>query len=455
MILWNFIKDHMLEKPTQLISENEANLSYEKMIIWAEEFAKKLSNVKCCAILCSSEMAAGMSLLACFAAEVTAVPLSIRYGETHCNKILDAISPDAIIMDTGGELAIYKLTDNQFVVPDKHPALIMCTSGTTGAPKGSLLSENNVVTNVTDISDYFDMKTSDSILISRPLYHCAVLTGEFLTALVKGARIRFCSDPFNPTKLLNLIDKYQITTFCGTPTILSILARCNFNSKTKTLKNICISGECMGKKEGQKIAEAFPNCQIYHVYGLTEACPRVSYLPPEFFCDYSDCVGIPLKSVSIKIQTPDGTECRKNEEGVLYVKGDNIMIGYYGDPERTQIVLREGWLCTGDVAVINEAGFLKIKGRVDDMIIKAGMNIYPAEIEQTLKQNPRVKEALAFEYRNRFGTQIGLKVVGDFSSVDEVKRYCVDHLPLHQIPSKIELVTELPKSGSGKIIRRL
>lgn len=454
MKLWNYIKQHLLNHPNQSISENDTSLSFEDMAIWAEGFSKKLYSIDCCAILCSSEMAASMALLACFAAEVTAVPLSMRYGEAHCNKILNTISPDAIIMDTNGELTVYKLKDSQYIVPPEHPALIMCTSGTTGRPKGVMLSEQNIMTNVSDISEYFVMDTSDTILIARPLYHCAVLTGEFLTAIVRGANIRFYSEQFNPKKMLELIKKYEITTFCGTPTLLSIMARFNRNAAADTLKHICISGECMSAEVGLKIHTAFPNCSIYHIYGLTEACPRVSYLPPESFAEYPDCVGIPLHSVSVEILNQSKAPCRANEEGLLYVKGDNVMLGYYREPEKTSAVLKDGWLCTGDIAVINDTGFLKIKGRNDDLIIKSGMNVYPAEIEGVLKQDTRVKEVLVYGYHNLFGTQIGMKFVGDFSSTEEVKQLCMRTLPSFQIPTRIELVDELPKNGSGKVIRR-
>lgn len=454
MKLWNFIKEHMYLNPTQRICENEAQISFEEAAIWAEEFAEKIHGFHCCAILCSSEMAAAMSLLACFAAEVTAVPLSMRYGKIHCNKILDTISPDAIIMDTNGEITVYKLKDCQYVTPDKHPAMIMCTSGTTGRPKGVMLSEQNIITNTSDIADYFKMGKNDTILIARPLYHCAVLTGEFLTAIVRGANIRFYSEQFNPTKILELIKKHKITSFCGTPTLLSIMARFNRNSATDTLKHICISGECMSIETGLKIRKAFQSCKIYHVYGLTEACPRISFLPPEHFNSYPDCVGIPLKSVSVKILNKTGLPCNTNEDGILYVNGDNIMLGYYREPQKTHEILKDGWLCTGDIAIINDAGFLKIKGRTDDLIIKSGMNIYPAEIESALKQDIRVKEVLAYGFSNQFGIQIGLKIAGDFVSVEDVKRLCIDVLAPVQVPSTIELLDELPKNVTGKIIRK-
>ena len=144
MKLWNHIKECMLEHPSQQICEKDASLSFEHTVIWAEQFARRLDEIQCCAILCSSEMASAMSLLSCFAAGVTAVPLSMRYGEAHCNKILDTIRPDGIIMDTGGEITLYKIKDSQYISPAKHPALIMCTSGTTGKPKGAMLSEKTL-----------------------------------------------------------------------------------------------------------------------------------------------------------------------------------------------------------------------------------------------------------------------------------------------------------------------
>lgn len=455
MKLWEYIKKNMLKYPYQTVCENEAVISYENLVIWAELFARRLRGLNCCAILCNSEMAAAMALLSCFAAEVTAVPLSVRYGELHCNKILDTVSPDAVITDQGGEINIRYITNSGYIVPEEHPALIMCTSGTTGKPKGVMLSESNIVANVGDIVDYFDINESDTILISRPLYHCAVLTGEFLTALVKGTKIRFYSGMFNPAIVLKILKDYDITAFCGTPTLLSMIARFKRKSDADVLKHICISGECMSMETGLSIAEAFSDAEIYHIYGLTEACPRVSYLPPNKFKENADCVGIPLRSVSLKIVSADGSLVGKNEIGVLWVKGDNVMAGYYKNPQKTNEVLKDGWLCTGDLALFTDEGFLKIKGRNDDLIIKAGMNIYPQEIESALKLDYRVKDVFVRGYTDdKLGVQIELNITGDFSDISDVKDLCRTNLSSYQIPTRINLLDEIPKNGFGKIIRR-
>lgn len=454
MKLWRQIREQLLRHPTQVVCEENAELTFEEILIFTERFSKQLNGIQCCAILCQSEMAAAIALLCCFAAGVTVLPLSYRYGELHCQKILDAISPDAVIVDQGSDLQVLRITDSEYRTPEVRPALIMCTSGTTGRPKGVMLTENNICANLRDIMSYFEIGTEDSILIARPLYHCAVLTGEFLTALCKGTKIRFYSGAFNPALMLSLVAKHKITAFCGTPTLLGMLARFNRNGNQYNLRHICISGECMVKESGERIAKAFPYANIYHVYGLTEACPRVSYLPPHLFNTYPDCVGIPLKSVSLKVITADGRVADPNEVGVLWIKGDNVMEGYYNDPAKTAEVTKRGWLCTGDLALINEAGLLKIKGRNDDLIIKAGMNIYPQEIVSAVKRDPRVYDVHVYgEADQHYGVQIIMNIVGEFSSLDEVRVLCRECLPTYQVPSKINLLEELSRNGSGKAVK--
>lgn len=455
MKLWNDLKEAMLKHPDQKICEGKAEMTYEETVIFAEFFSKNLSKEKCCAILCGSEMAASLALLSCFAAEVTALPLSFRYGKQHCCKILDTVSPTAIITDVNGRLEVVRMTAPTYREPPVSPALIMCTSGTTGRPKGAMLSEHNILTNVADICNYLKAEVTDSILIARPLYHCAVLTGEFLTSLFKGVKIRFYSGQFNPKILLDLINEHSITVFCGTPTLLGMMARFKRRNDLSPLKTICISGECMNAETGTRIAKAFPDAEIYHVYGLTEACPRVSYLPPHLFAEHADSVGVPLNSVTLKIVKTNGDLAQNGEEGILWVRGDNVMMGYYNAPTQTEEVLKDAWLYTGDIAVIDEYSLLKIKGRSDDLIIRAGMNIYPQEIEGALKSDARVKDVLAYKIEDSYtGTQIGLKISGDFCSVDEVKHLCAEVLPSFQVPTVIEILEELPRNGSGKIIRR-
>lgn len=453
MTIWDFIKNQMMHNYEQKICEEGAEISYEDMVIFAETFAEKIKGEKCCAIICNSEMAASMGLLSCLAAGVTALPLSVRYGEKHCEKILRFIKPTCMITDLYGEFCAHKLDFGKYIEPREHPALIMCTSGTTGSPKGVMLSDENVICNIKDISDYFEIGNRDSILITRPLYHCGVLTGEFLFSLYKGVKIRFYSRSFNPVEIMKLIKKHKITVFGGTPTTLTLISKLLGKVEKLELEKIVVSGECLSRESGEMIREAFSSSKIYHVYGLSEASPRVAWLPTDVFDKYPDFVGIPLASVKVKI-LKNKRKCGINEAGDLYVKGNNVMMGYYKDAERSKKVLAGGWLYTGDVALVNEAGFLKILGRKDNMIIKAGINIYPQEIEAVIKTDKRVKDVLAYGKTNELGiTDIAIKISGNFDSIGEVKELCLKRLPRFQVPVHIELVDEIEKNASGKIIR--
>lgn len=455
MILWDILRERMMHNLSQRLCEDEAEITYEELIVFAEHVASQICGEACCAIYCHSEMAVAMSILACLAADVTAVPLSARYGEKHTKRILRHINPTCLITDLEGDYGIYKISDSEYTSPKKRPAFIMCTSGTTGAPKGVMLSETGILTNIRDISGYMKIGHNDSILIARSLYHSAVLTGEFLTSLYNGAKIVFHSGSFNPAIISKLIIRHNITVFCGTPTLISMFSRLVGSSAKDYLKHIVISGECMNKETGRKIVEAFPKSMFYSVYGLTEASPRVSYLPPEYFDRYSDCVGIPLANVNIKIVDSHGNKVKNGKPGILWVKGPNVMLGYYNDRELTKSVMKNNWLCTGDIAVRTKMGWLKIIGRSDDMIIRAGMNIYPVEIENELLKDPRVREVVAFGYSDDGPSErIGLMISGDFTDINEVKQLCISVLPDYQIPSKIKLLDEIPKNESGKIIRR-
>lgn len=455
-MLWEYIREKMLKAPNQIVTENDAVMRYDDLIAFAEIFSEKVKGQKCCAVYCKSEMAAAMAILSCIAAKVTIVPLSERYGENHCRKIMDFINPTAIISDIGGELNVYKVKDSTYVEPQKKPAFIMCTSGTTGTPKGVMLSEGNILSNLIDIEQYFDISTSDSILIPRSLYHCAVLTGEYLLALSKGAKIVFFSESFNPIKLIKIINTQRITAMCGTPTLFGIMSRFVKNARGIPLKNITLSGERLNEATAKTIRKAFPKAKIYHVYGLTEASPRVSYLDPQYFDKCPESIGVVLDSVKIRILSSSGAPVKTGQYGVLWVKGKNVMLGYYNNKELTKKTIIGGWLCTGDICRINEDGMLEIRGRVDEMIIRAGMNIYPQEVEAELKKNIRTKEVLVYGYEDeQYGTQIGMKIVGDFFDEKEVRELCAKVLPTHQLPVKIEIVTDLEKNATGKVIRKV
>lgn len=450
-MLWNHLRLKMSDHLTSVIEEGDRSMTYAQVILKAEQLARQLSGT-CYAILCKSELNTALALLACFAAGKPAIPLSHRYGEVHIEKILNKVRPEYLLTDDFDDLAAVKIGEP--VAFDASPALIMCTSGTGGSPKGVMLSEENVRTNLTDIRTYFELSEEDRILIARPLYHAAVLTGEFLLALTAGAHIVFDSENLNPAHLIDRLIEKQITVFCGTPTLLTLTARLlSGRGDRLALRKMAVSGECLTESAAVAIQKGFPRAQIYHVYGLTEAAPRVAYLPPKLLATHPTCTGFFLPSVEGKIMDEQGQEVPSGIVGELLVKGPNIMMGYYEDQAATEKVLADGWLHTGDLAMMND-GLLYIKGRKDDLIIYAGMNIYPAEIENALRDDPRVREVLAYGIPDKLcGMAVGLRIAGDFTAKQEIVELCNRTLPPYARPKVIDWVKSLQKNGSGKILR--
>lgn len=455
-MLWKYIEEKMNCHPDSRISEDVVSFTYQEAVDFVKQFAGRLDGT-CYAILCRSELFAALAILSCIAAGVTFVPMSYRYGRTHCERILETVRPDFVITDMLGQLTVVTLDDGTYQEPPgERPAAILCTSGTTGMPKGVMLSRRNFLTNIADINRYFAIDSADNILIARPVYHCAVLTGELFVSLCRGTNISFYSEGLNPALLLQKIKKENITVLCGTPTMFMALAQFGRRAATgNSLRTIVLSGECLDFVRAKAIEKAFQTAKIYHVYGLTEASPRVAFLPPDLFASRGDWSGYPLHSVQLRVVDRQGKPAAPGETGELCVRGNSVMMGYYNDPGATAAVLRGGWLHTGDMAVMEANGLVKIRGRKDNMIIRGGMNIYPQEIEKNLAQDIRVREVMAYGIPDAFfGEKIGLRIAGDFTNRDQVLRLCQRMLLPYQMPSVVELVDTLPKNGSGKIIRK-
>lgn len=439
-MIYEYLKKNMLKFQDSTLEDELNCVTYLELLERAECLGKTLDHHKY-GILCKSELYTAIALLACFYAKKTAVLLSSRYGEKHNQKIIDRMGVSHLITEDGVRI-LSKATKECEDLSDV--ALIMSTSGTTGNPKGAMITYENLLTNLKDIDLYLSIGNTDRILIARPLYHCAVLTGEFLLALIKGADIIFLNSKFSPVTILQAIRRQNITVFCGTPTILYHLCRTIMRqTESCPLKTVVVSGECMTEIVAQRLRDVLPFANIYHVYGLTEASPRVSYLPPELFDKYPLSVGLPLRSVKVK-----------TVGGELFVKGKSIMKGYYNNSDNTRVVIKNGWLHTGDMAEIDNSGMITIKSRKDDMIIRAGINVYPQEIENMLKQDQGISDILVYGARDgTVGEKIHFKVVSDTLSKSEVFTLCCNLLPSYQLPDSIEIVDEIPKNASGKVIR--
>lgn len=476
-MLWKFISERMAMYGESWISYTEHRYTFSKVLekarFYGEKLKQKLEAKATCAVLCNNNYNTAIALLTCWYAGMVPIPMSLNYGESHCKKIIDGTKPTIIITDDFSIVSEYDcysfnisncefngevIRHDEFELL-KDVALIMNTSGTTGNPKGAMITEEGLIQNVLGISEYFNIQVEDTILIARPLYHCAVLTGEFLISLYKGLNIVFQSGLYSPISVLKCMEQEKISVICGTPTLFQHLV--TFFKRMKRqhfVKVIAISGECLTKEIAKQIREVFIDTDIYNVYGLTEVSPRVSYLMPSLFDSFPESVGVGLMNTRIKIKDNFGNELPVNQHGNVYVSSPSIMKGYYKNNELTKQKLNNNWLLSGDIGYIDENGYLYILSRADDMIIKAGMNIYPKEIENVLNKLPMIEEIVAYGvYHNGVqviaidvvleeGIEFGLKeLMAEFSHV----------LPSYQLPDFINIVDCLKRNASGKIVRNI
>ena len=472
--MWDYVKQRMRLYPKSQVSCDRKRVSFAGLLRWTAAAARSLPLASKCAVLCRREFNAARGLMLCFEAGVTAIPMPVKYGGAACEKIWRATGFDLVIVDepellellpgyTGGvflldagliQAAVFTDTDREL----RQAALIMSTSGTTGAPKCAVITSGGLLANLLDVQRYFLPGGADRICICRPLYHCAVLTGELLFSLANGLDIRFHEGGFEPRGLLRELEEQEITVLCATPTLLHCLCRAALRkNKRPPLRHIAVSGECMTQTTAALIRQALPGAAVYHVYGLTEAGPRVSYLPPSLFKEHPLSVGRPLDSVELRVVRPgEETPCAEGEEGDIQVRGPSVMRRYYRDEAATRRALSGGWLRTGDVGRL-EGGLLYLRGRRDGMIIRAGVNIYPQEIEGLMLEQEEVEDVLAMGTDRQTGGQ-GIRLLVQPARPEtgqaELLAICRKCLPPHLMPDVIEVVDTIPRNQSGKKIRK-
>ena len=474
--MWKFIQKQLNYHADAIISEytTKEYYTYKTLVDEIENIVIKsmlpsLEGVKC-AILCRKSIETVKALLFCWRTGMVAIPLSLHYGKEHCSNIINHTKPHVIISD---DLSLCQEYDDIMAVTlDKVDLLfglqwikedvlegveiMMCTSGTTGSPKAIMFTARAIQTNVKSIAEYFCVDDNDTVLICRPIYHCAVLVGELLLSIYVGANILLYSEGYNPLLLTNLLERESVTVLCGTPTIFKGIADClRHRNMRGNLKTVAISGEYLLPEYAHTIRECFPTTKIFNVYGLTEAGPRVTYLPYQMFDEIPQAVGKTLSGVNVKVVTNNQVE--HNNIGKVWIKTPSIMKGYYHDLEKMAEKFDEDWFDTGDVGIIDSNNILYILGRSDDMIIKGGMNIYPQEVENKILTLQEIKDVLVygqfFEGVEHIVAEVVLQEKYDFLKSYDILQKMLLVLPGYMMPNKVLIVEKLPRNASGKVVR--
>ncbi|MCS0789568.1 fatty acid--CoA ligase family protein [Cytobacillus firmus] len=339
---------------------------------------------------------------------------------------------------------------------EDETAVILYTSGTTGKPKGAMLTHKNLYSNAKDVSDYLHMNENDRVITTLPMFHVFCLTVALNAPLMNGATILI--DPkFSPKEIFRLAKKYEPTVFAGVPTMYNFLLQFD-DGNPEDLKSLrlCISG---GAAMPVALLHGFEkkfNVIVSEGYGLSEAAPVTCFNPLDK-PRKAGSIGQSIMNVENKVVNELGEEVSVGEVGELIVRGPNVMKGYYKLPKETAATIRDGWLYTGDLAKKDEEGYFYIVDRKKDLILVGGYNVYPREVEEVLYNHEDVVEVAVLGVPDpNLGEAVRCYVVSKNPQLTEelLLAYCTEHLAKYKVPSSIEFLEELPKNTTGKILRR-
>lgn len=334
-------------------------------------------------------------------------------------------------------------------------AVILYTSGTTGKPKGAMLTHKNLYRNAIDTGNYLKINNDDRVITTLPMFHVFCLTVCMNAPLMLGGTILIVPK-FSPSEIYRTAKDHQATIFAGVPTMYNFLLQYDGNVEDFQSLRLCISG---GASMPVALLENFEkkfNVIVSEGYGLSEASPVTSFNPLDR-PRKAGSIGTSIMNVKNKVVNELGEEVAIGEVGELIVQGDNVMKGYYKLPEETAATIKDGWLYTGDLARMDEEGYFYIVDRKKDMVIVGGYNVYPREVEEVLFAHPSIVEAAVVGVPDpNQGEAVHAFVVKKDPelTIEDVLQFCKEHLAKYKIPTFIEFMEELPKNTTGKILRR-
>ena len=338
-----------------------------------------------------------------------------------------------------------------------EPINIQFTSGTTGAPKGATLTHHNVVNNARFIAQSMKFTEQDILCIPVPLYHCFGMVLSVLACVSAGAAMVFPCEGFEPKAVLDAVQAEGCTALHGVPTMfIAELDHPDFSKYDfSRLRTGIMAGSPCPIEVMKRVISEMNLSEITIAYGMTETSP-VSF---QSSTDDSverrvSTVGLIQPHLEVKIVDADGNVVPVGQTGELLTRGYSVMQGYWNDEERTRDTVRDGWMHTGDLATIDAAGYCNIVGRVKDMLIRGGENVYPREIEEFLFAHPKVQQVQVFGVPDqKYGEEVCAWIVlkpGEAATEEEIRGWCRDRIAHYKVPRYVRFVPELPMTVTGK-----
>lgn len=336
---------------------------------------------------------------------------------------------------------------------------IQFTSGTTGSPKGATLTHHNVLNNANIIASNLNYSENDRICVSVPLYHCFGMVAGNLAAVNHGSALIYPEEAFDPESVLKALDKEKCTAMYGVPTMfLASIEHPDFAKyDVSHLRTGIMAGAPCPRELMRKAVKEMHLPQVTIGYGMTETSP-ISFQGHTYDSleERVGTVGQVCPHTETKIIDVDGNTVPCGVQGEIMTRGYLVMKGYWNDEEKTRETINEdGWIHTGDLGVLDENGWLKITGRLKDMVIRGGENVYPREIEEYLYTHPKISEVQVFGVPDeKFGEEIAAWIrlhEGETMEEDEVRVFCKGEIAYYKIPRYIRFVDDFPMTVTGKI----
>jgi len=343
-------------------------------------------------------------------------------------------------------------------ISDEDTAVVFYTSGTTGKPKGVMLSAANVRAITQIWSDSMELTSNDRMQISTPLFHCAASHCFSVPTIYKGGTV-IIEEAFSPEQTPVTMEKEKVTVFFGVPAMYSILLNTPKMSEAdlSRLRLFTYGAAPMPYELIRKVKSQFSHVKVQNLYGQTENSPGATTLKDYYALEKIGSVGEPLPMTEVKVVDDDGNPVPTGEVGEIIVKGPQVMKGYWKNEEATRQTIKNGWLYSGDLGRLDEDGLLYIVDRKKDMIIRGGENVYPVEIEEVLYQLPQILEAAVVGVNHEIYGEVPKAYIvlkeGWALSEEEIFAYCKKKLAKYKVPAEVVFLDILPRNASGKVLK--
>ena len=340
-------------------------------------------------------------------------------------------------------------------------ALLQYTGGTTGVAKGAILSHGNICANMQQAAEWIVnllRPGKETVIAALPLYHIFALTVNLMIFTQAGSKIILITNPRDMKSFIGDMKKERVSVFVGVNTLFNgMVNQPDFATVDFSSLKLTLGGGMATQKAVAEKWKSITGTPIVEAYGLTEASPGVCANPLNIPA-YTGGIGLPIPSTEIELRDADGNEVAQGEPGEMWIRGPQVMKGYWNRPEETAKVLdSRGFLATGDIAVMDEKGWFKLVDRKNDLIVVSGFNVYPNEVEDVAASHPKVLEAACIGVSSpKTGEALKLFIVKKDESLtsEELIAFCRTELTAYKVPKDIEFRDELPKSNVGKILRR-